>query len=172
MTLTLVGEDWPTVRGRMKRLRHRVVEDVGAFEWCWSVEPNPRGTGHHVHAWATGRFVVFKRLRVLAVREGMGRMVRIERWEANAGAEAYGLKGVGYGLKGAAGVEAGEVYLAENGGRLTHQSRGFFAGGVRAAEARGVAAARIGGDVCEWQIVKVSELAAATAAVPRFGRVA
>ncbi len=162
LTLTLVGEDWATVRARMFRLRHHVVQEVGSVEWCWSVEPNPRGTGHHVHAFQRGVFVPQARLSELARREGMGFRCDIRRWQANAGAEAYGLKGVGYGLKGVAGVEAGEVYLAENGGRLTHQSRGFFAGGVRAAEARGVAAARGAGDLREWQLVKVSDLAAAT----------
>lgn len=169
LTLTLVGDDWQTVRLRMKRLGHNVRDQVGAFDWVWTVEPNPKGTGHHVHAWATGRFVPFAELRDLAVREGMGRMVRIERWDSHQGAEVYGFKGVGYGLKGAEATAAAASYLANNGQRLSHQSRGFFAGGVRAAERRGVERSRAAGEVRDWMVVSVAELAGATAPAPRVG---
>lgn len=169
MTLTLVGEDWQIVRARMKRLRYDLVEEVGACDWVWSVEQNPAGTGHHVHAWQRGVFVPQARLSELADSKGMGFRVDVRRWRAESkGAESYGLKGIGYGLKGSEGLEAAATFLEVNGGRLTHQSAGFFEGGVRAAEARGVARARAAGEQREWQLVNVADLAAATSPAPRL----
>lgn len=83
------------------------------------------------------------------------------------GGEGYALKGIGYGLKGTEATAAAAAFLAANGGRLTHSSRGFFPGGVRAAEARGVARARGSGEVREWQLVRVTDLAAATSPAAR-----
>jgi hypothetical protein len=157
VTLTLVGNDWPTIRGRMKRLRYDLVQELGALEWVWTVEANPAGTGHHVHAWQRGDFIPQARLSDLADYNGMGFRADIRKWHEQGGS-AYGLKGVGYGLKGAEAQTAGETYLALNGARLTHQSRGFFVGGVRECEARGVALARQAGEAQAWQIVNVSEI--------------
>lgn len=124
--LTQVGENWTTVRDRMKKLRHDLAQEVDAFEWVWHLEPNPKGTGHHVHAWQHGSFVPQPLLSRLAERRGMGTFARINRVRSTAGASRYGLKGLGYGLKGVQADDAGSTYLRENGGRLTHQSRGFF----------------------------------------------
>lgn len=127
LLLTQVGDDWQQVRDRMKKLRYRVAQEVGAFHWVWHVEPNPAGTGHHVHAWQHGSFVPQARLSALAGRSGMGEFARINRIRSQQGAAQYGLKGLGYGLKATAGTdEQGLTYLIENGSRLTHQSRSFF----------------------------------------------
>lgn len=168
--LTLVGEDWQTVRARMKRLQYDLAHEVGVCDWVWSAEWNPAGTGHHVHAHQRGDFIPQNRLSVLAARNGMGEFARIRRWHTGTQSEGYALKGVGYGLKGTAAVESGSRFLAVNGGRLTHQSRGYFEGGVRAAEARGVARARIGGETREWQVVTTADLVAATSPAPRLTR--
>jgi len=172
MTLTKVGDDWQVIRGRMKRLQYDLVREIGVCDWVWSVEQNPKGTGHHVHAWQRGEFVPQARLSELADYNGMGFRVDIRRWYSEGkGAESYGLKGIGYGLKGSAGEESARVYLEVNGARLTHQSRGFFEGGVRAAEQRGVERARAAGEQQDWQLVRVSDLASATSPAPRLGKV-
>lgn len=154
VTLTRVGNDWPTVRGRMKRLRHALAAEVGSWEWVWSVEANPKGTGHHVHCHQRGRFVKQGTLSRLAAVEGMGRVADIRRWhDAKGAATSYGMKAVTYTFKDATGSVDAAGFLATNGRRLTHQSRGWWtAGGARDQEA---AAIRdyFGDDDGEWVVV-------------------
>jgi len=112
----------------MKLLGHRLRKSVGPFEWCWHVEPNPKGTGHHVHAWQRGSYIPQRTLSALAAGEGMGRVCDVRRWRPSTRATMYGVKlaGVGYGLKLAEARESLELYLGCNGGRLVHASRGFW----------------------------------------------
>jgi hypothetical protein len=112
----------------MKVLRYRLAREVGQVEWVWHVEPNPAGTGHHVHAWEHGAFVPQARLSDLAASVGMGPFARISKIRSSLGAGRYGLKGLTYGLKGVQAEDEGVSYLRANGSRLTHQSRGFFRG--------------------------------------------
>jgi hypothetical protein len=156
ITFTLVGDDWQTIRGRMKQLRYFLVLEVGSVVWVWTVERNPRGTGFHVHAWQCGDFLPQREVARLARQVGMGERVDIRAWRA--GGESYGLKEA-YGLKSA---RAAGSFLAMNGGRLTHQSRGFFVGGVRAVEDQAVRA-QLGPAAGTWEVVKVSELVRAGA---------
>jgi hypothetical protein len=58
----------------------------------------------------------------------MGSFARINKIRTQQAAASYGLKGLGYGLKGAMATETRATYLRENGRRLTHQTRGFFLG--------------------------------------------
>ena len=128
--LSLVGEDWQTVRARVRRLRYDLRHQLGRrFEDCWHVEPNPAGTGHHVHAWQRGGFVPQGVLSRLADARGMGRVCDIRAWRPEGPlAEGYGLKlaGVRYGLKLAESSDQMFTYLEANGGRLVHASRGFW----------------------------------------------
>jgi hypothetical protein len=129
--LTQVGNDWQSVRDRMKQLRCDVAAEVGAFQWTWHVEPNPQRTGHHVHAWQHSAFVPQRLLSSRAAGVGMGGFARINRIRSVAAAGSYGLKGISYGLKGVEAEDEGLGYLVDNGWRLTHQSRGFYrVGGV------------------------------------------
>jgi hypothetical protein len=158
--LSQVGESWPVVRNRMKQLRWRLHRDCGPVEWVWHVEPNPKGTGHHVHAWQWGAYLPQARLSDLAASVGMGRVTFINRVRSARGASNYGLKGLGYGLKLAedGSDEEGDLYMRLNGARLTHQSRGYFRSDqgekltVRAAES---AAGRVGRteDVGQWVLI-------------------
>ena len=69
--LTAVGDDWPTVRSRMngfRRMLRRRFEVVDAFH----VEPNPRGTGNHVHMWLRGDDVSASAMSEFASRAGFG----------------------------------------------------------------------------------------------------
>jgi hypothetical protein len=118
VTLTQVGEEWQTIRPRMKCFCYDVVQEVGACEWVWVVEQNSAGTGHHVHAWQRGDFIPQAKLAELASSNGMGVVFDICRWKE--GGEAYGFKGVGYGLKGTAAADAGAAFLVANGVWLTY----------------------------------------------------
>ncbi len=130
---SLVGDSWEVVRGRMARVKHGLGVLGYRFEWVWTVEANPRGTGHHAHFWQHGDYVPQPALQGVAAREGMG-YPWIGRFQANRpsdgaqgpSAVTYGMKGVGYGLKGAAAVSGLPEHLRLNGGRLQHHSRGFF----------------------------------------------
>ena len=125
--LTQAGDSWQTVRLRMKQLKFDLQRELEKdFEWTFSVEPNPKGTGHHVHAWQRGAFIPQAALSSAADAAGFGPFARINKVRTEQGAGAYGLKGLGYGLKGAAAVESRVSFLLANGKRLTHQSRGFF----------------------------------------------
>lgn len=125
--LTQAGDDWQTVRPRMYRLKYEAQKALGnPFEWVYHVEPNPKGTGHHVHAWQKGAFIPQALLSDVADSVGFGPFARINKIRAVGNAASYGLKGLGYGLKGALAVETSAAYLQANGRRLTHQSRGFF----------------------------------------------
>jgi hypothetical protein len=138
--LTLVGDNFPQVRERMKVLRYRLAKEVEDVRWLWHVEPNPEGTGHHVHAWQRGSYLPQRLLAEKSRSVGMGSVAFVNKIRSNRGASAYGLKGLTYGLKGVEAEDEGQTYLRENGYRLTHQSRGFFRSvdganmGVRAAE--------------------------------------
>ena len=139
ITITLLApagdsDPWQTARRRWNRTREYLKRaGVDPGESVLHVEPNPRGTGFHGHVWQRGARPIPKAaLQEAAHRAGAG-WSRIERCRSTAGASAYGLKGLGYGLKGT--TDGPAEYLRVNGGRLTHQSRGFFRGeSVRDAE--------------------------------------
>jgi hypothetical protein len=122
--MTQVGDDWQVVRARMNRLGYSLRSALGPeHQWCWATEPNPRGTGHHVHAYQRGPFVPQALLSEVAGRCGMGEVVDIRRLSAPAG--HYALKGAGYAVKGA----GSESFLELNGHRITHASREFWRAG-------------------------------------------
>ncbi len=156
--LTQAGDSWQLVRSRMYRAKYELQKELGkSFEWVYHVEPNPKGTGHHVHAWERGAFIPQEMLSRVADGAGFGPFARINKIRSVEDAANYGLKGLGYGLKGVAAVESRSAYLIANGKRLTHQSRGFFVDsegqsvGVRDAER---AAARHGQEETgTWQLM-------------------
>jgi hypothetical protein len=113
----------------MKDLRYDLRAAGLEVDWCWHVEPNPAGTGHHVHGWQRGDFLPQGILSEMADGCGMGRVCDVRKWRPKGGpAVSYGLKlaGIGYGLKMAEGERQLEEYLRVNGGRMVHSSRGFW----------------------------------------------
>lgn len=135
-TFTRVGNTWQEVRGRMKRLRYDVDHAGFRWDWVWQVEHNPKGTGHHVHCWQRGDYVPQRSLSRMAVTRGMGEVVDIRAWHPReARTTAYAMKAITYTFKDAAGDLAPDAFLAMNGHRLSHQSRGWWsAGGARDQE--------------------------------------
>jgi hypothetical protein len=166
ITLTQVGDSWSLVRSRMFRLRHDLAREIGGLQWVWSVEPNPRGTGHHVHAEQYGPFVPQRLLSRLADYRGMGRVVDVRRvrhrvdvtsrYLVKLAADAYGTK-----LARGDMEQLGE-YLRANGGRqMVHASRGFWRdqGGRKLsglAEARKLAQG--GSEGHQWAFYRSREL--------------
>lgn len=150
ITLTLLADagdpdPWPTVRRRYRRVREWLKRmDVPPGEWVVHVEQNPQQTGYHGHIWQHGPKIPKAALQEAAHRAGAG-WSRIEWLRSASGAAGYGLKGISYGLKGTDSDPS--EYLRLNGGRLTHQSPGFFRSvegdtvAVRVAEALALRAA-------------------------------
>lgn len=146
LTLTKVGDSWAEVRPRMFKLGYEIRRAWGQSEWCWHVEPNPKGTGHHVHALQWGAsFIPQRWLSAAARRRGMGKVVDIRPVRAQDRVGFYGLKmaAAAYTLKLAREEESYRTYQRVNGGRqLAHASRGFWRdrdglelAGVKAARA-------------------------------------
>lgn len=159
--LTDVGTEFAQIRARVNRLRYDVTKELGKrFEMVYSIEPNPSGDGkHHLHGWQHGDFVPQARLSEMAARRGMGEFARISAVRSAVGAGRYGLKGLGYGLKGASEIGAAQrEYLELNGKRLTHQTRGFFrdpdGASIPTREAESQARAAAGAkDPGPWQLI-------------------
>jgi hypothetical protein len=162
--LTLVGDDFQTARARVKRFRHAVVSNGYAWEHSWMIEPNPAGTGHHLHGYQHGDFVPQATLSDIADGEGMGMRVYIKAL-AGSKATGYGLKALTYGLKGITRGESHRLHLDANGDRLSHHSRGFYGVPVREAERLALAEHREGG-ASSWVIATVAELDRAFAREP------
>jgi hypothetical protein len=139
--LSRVGDSWSTIRSRVKRLTYDVRSAGFSWNVAWHVERNPRGTGHHIHAFQWGDFISQRRLQELTARRGMG-FPDIRAWhQVGTVGTAYGMKAAtGYGMKGAG--EALTEYLAINGGRLVHASRGFWRDGPEGGRLAGIDAAR------------------------------
>ena len=110
----------------------QVVEEIRAaeyvFEYCVHCEWNPKETGYHAHLYQVGCYVPQAFLQSSCVRHGLG-YPDIRKFTARGGpSETYGLKlaGLDYGVTLSKREECLERYLEVNGGRLSHQSRGFF----------------------------------------------
>lgn len=171
------ADPWPIARRRMNRTREHYARLTGQElgEWVYSVEPNPKGTGFHAHAWQHGPSKVNAvALDRAAKRAGAG-WCKVETVRSRASAASYGLKGIGgmgYGLKGA--DEDSSEYLRVNGGRLTHQSRAFFrseAGAtvaVRQAESEALRALFGDREPGRWAVVSESA-ARSWVSLPRAG---
>jgi hypothetical protein len=172
LTLTLVAPQgdpnpWATAQRNIAVIRRNLGRlGVDPGEWVTHIEPNPKGTGFHAHIWQHGSRIPKQLLSEAADRAGTG-WTRIERIRATASASRYGLKGLGYGLKGT--TDSPAEYLRVNGGRLTHQSRGFFRGlPVREAERRAIED-RTGGDPQRWVIHWTTSTPALAAPTPALG---
>jgi hypothetical protein len=175
---TDVGNEWQVVREGMKQIAYRLRRDLGAtLNWCWHVEPNPKGTGQHGHVWQHGDFIPQRALSAAAGSVGMGKVVFVNRVKAKPGQSLdYGMKlaGVGYGLKLAQAGATMSVYLEANGKRLVHASRGFWRGedgkpfsGQREAMSAWASRNRSESAQDEWVLVREEQLAEARSVLVR-----
>lgn len=126
LTLTALPGTFSEVREYMKDVRRRIHRHGYALEWAWTVERNPKETGHHVHAPIWGDYIPQAHLQKILG----GRIPHIKKISSAHGAGGYALKGIGasgYALKGFKGdVETYWAHLDLNGGRPMHFSRNFF----------------------------------------------
>lgn len=125
--LSLVGSQWSDIRNNMTGFVRRVRRRVAVFEHAWHVEANPAGTGNHVHGWCWGGTPTRQLLREAAVASGMGSDVWTGPWRLNPTADPL----IDYGMKSVTGPNLGrsneaKEFLALNGGRVMHASRGFY----------------------------------------------
>ena len=158
---SLVGEEHQTRRHRVRQ----VVYELRGLGYKWEswgvVERNPRGTGHHFHAWQRGDYVPQATLQEVCQGHGMG-IPDIREWTKLGG----GSPGTAYGLKAstAYGLKDDEV-LDLNGGRFGSWTRGFFGRPYRealSAAARSVFTEQEAGDsgsATDWHLQREDELA-------------
>ena len=52
--LTNLAGDYRTDRDRIATLQTGLRDEVGVVQWLWTIEPNPKATGYHLHAWGWG----------------------------------------------------------------------------------------------------------------------
>jgi hypothetical protein len=124
--LSQAPTDWDVCRQKMRNLPRLLKRRGYRWDQGWTIEINPRGTGHHVNVLQKGDYVPQK-----VLQEVWGSIVHIQAVRTPPAALAgYVLKEAaivsGYVLKDAqTGVHVMD-HLAANGGRLAHVSRGYF----------------------------------------------
>lgn len=173
VTLTGVGFPYSVVQRRMATLLQHMRRRGFTFNATWTVEANPRETGHHLHAAQWGSYVPQGFLSEAAKSAGMGEVTWIERARTGPQGAHYGLKGALYQVKG--GQDPGEEllrFLEANGGRLVHSTRGFWRDGpggqpLQLREAQRRAAPRQEDrDPGPWRLVWMLPGGAASSAAP------
>lgn len=133
--------DWKGYRyvdpkGRVRWFRGAVIESA------FTIEAGAKTGMVHLNLFWHGGFVPQAFLSDVAVALGWGQVVHVKKWERQASGSGYGMKearGSGYGMKEARGsadeapsetLSAGQLaFLARNGGRLLHTTRGFWRDG-------------------------------------------
>jgi len=133
LRLTWVGRTHQEIRQRVRKF-HRLLRRQGRqVEHAYSVEPNPRGTGNHIHGWTWGSPITLEELQDAATGAGMG----AEVWIGPAHVLPTTPPMIKYGLKSVLDYPPGVTemwpeareFLELNGGRLLHATRGFWRDG-------------------------------------------
>lgn len=163
-TLTKVGPTWRDTRRQMHAFTQALRRRGIRWQHVYSVETNPKGTGHHLHGYQHGQYVPQADLSTLAESAGMG--FRVDIRQAKFGDGSYPFKaayGAIYGMKATKdpNQRADVLYgfLEANGGRLEHHTRGFFRDPksgepLTLVEAR-KRAGQVAGDEGPWALVRI-----------------
>lgn len=132
LLLTQGSYDWQVNRRRLNRFRD-VLRRRGQVEYqdVVHVEPNPRGDGTHLHLAHWGDEPDPEQLREAATRAGFGRFAGTEILRSAPGRPlTYGMKAVLRGSSSGPDLPSTtREFLALNGGRLGHATRGFWRDG-------------------------------------------
>lgn len=149
ITLTRLPRSWEPVQKLMSRFSKTVRRRGISARYAYNLEPNPNDrTGAHCHLWWRGDPVNQPLLSEIAAIAGMGSHVDVR--PARAETVHHAIPTIDYGLKQilrdrpehpAELWPSAREYLDLNGGRLTHQTHGFWEdwlgvpieGGVRRA---------------------------------------
>jgi ferredoxin len=168
VTLTLAPEDWQTRRQKARDFARSLRKQGYAWEWAWTTEKNPRGTGLHVHGIQHGA-----RVPQPVLQDTWGAIVDVRavrsQLQDRTGAAVYtvkeSLRVAGYTVKGATGGGLAE-HLDLNGGRAAHWSRGFLHGKTKREALTELRKDLADGESLTWRLVPAWHVApgAATAA--------
>ena len=88
ITVTGLPSNFTDIKNGMKELRQYLRRDGLRLGLAWSAEPNPRGTGVHVHAWVNGDVPTTTQLRHRAQQVGMASNVKVEKFSGWYGSGA------------------------------------------------------------------------------------
>jgi hypothetical protein len=132
-TLTLVGDDHAAIQTLMKWLLALLRAAVAGVELAWAAEPNPAGTGTHVHGYLhtgdTGRVVNRPEMAKALYEPGIDTIFRLDPVPKGAGANH-----MSYAMKSLADPDLREPFLDLNGTAsrrfLIHSTRGFWRDGA------------------------------------------
>lgn len=127
ITLTKAPQDWQQRRGQVRDLARRLRGDGYRCDWIWVTEPNPKGTGYHVHLVQHGDYVPQRELQAL----WGGRRVDIRSAQPRHGEYISKSAARVASYVGKSGSVDLDAALSLNGGRLHHWSRGFFGMPIR-----------------------------------------
>ncbi len=154
VTLTLAPEPWQARRQKARLLAYDLRAMGYDWQWGWTTERNPRGTGFHLHGIQHG-----SRVPQALLQETWGSIVDIRavgRRHLDAAASRYtvkeALRVAGYTVKGAAGAGLPE-HLDLNGGRAAHWSRGFLHGKTKREVLSEVRSELADGEALTWRLV-------------------
>lgn len=155
VTLTLAPEDWQQRRQKMRDLRRLLAARGIRWEVAWATEKGSRTGMVHVHALQHGSYVPQD---VLQDVWGAHVDIRaIPRADLAGGVARYvtkdALKVAGYTVKGSTASSAGhDQFLALNGGRAMHWSRGFLHGQTKREAASSMKSELSRGEPRTWHL--------------------
>ena len=127
ITLSPVDTTWADIRSRLNAWNRLMRASTNAWEACAHVHLNEGATGQHMHAFVRGSNITTEDVQTAAVTVGMREHVDIQA-TTRYSCFNYGMQDVFDTIDMAYDEAAAKVdqYLAINGGRLTHASRGFW----------------------------------------------
>jgi hypothetical protein len=154
VTCTLAPEDWQARRKKARVFASDLRELGYVWEWAWTTERNPRGTGLHLHGVQHG-----SRVPQALLQDVWGSIVDIRavgRKHLDAAASRYtvkeALRVAGYTVKGATTGGLAE-HLGLNGERAAHWSRGFLHGKTKREALTEVRKDLADGEALTWRLV-------------------
>ncbi len=127
--ITQMADNWSAIKAFMDGLARYLRYHTGhQVSWCYSVEPNPEGTGYHLHGYSHN-YLDDRHMTDYCLAHGAG-LVGVERVPAKAKAHYFGypmgtMRLDQYPTRDQA-VTAREAYRRLNGTLLAHHSRDFF----------------------------------------------
>jgi hypothetical protein len=124
ITVTQVGQTWAAISVRMRKFFQELVKYYPTLKYCYSVEPNPQGTGNHAHGYihtASNETIYEAVVAKAASRAGLGTEFRLVKPQPNSTQSFYG-----YPTKTLADPAQQATFMALNGTRLTHTSKSGF----------------------------------------------
>lgn len=155
VTLTLAPENWQTRRQKVRDLGRSLRARGYQWEVAWTTEPNPKGTGVHIHGIQHGASKVPQAelqdtwgsiVDIRAIRQDKAKAVRYLTKEA--------LRVTGYVVKnGTARHSDLEGHLDLNGGRAAHWSRGFLHGLTKREALAEIRKELGGGEARSWHLI-------------------